>query len=63
MECRRFKKIDFQITDKSYKMTNEKKSGIWLEHASAHLMEYADPVLARHFSRCRLKQARHNQFS
>ncbi|MEP7233516.1 MAG: hypothetical protein ABI691_24870 [Ginsengibacter sp.] len=28
-------------------MTNEKKLGIWMDHASAHLMEYADPIVTK----------------
>jgi len=26
-------------------MTNLKKLGIWMDHANAHLMEYADPIV------------------
>ncbi|MEO9146214.1 MAG: hypothetical protein ABI237_11735 [Ginsengibacter sp.] len=26
-------------------MTTEKKIGIWMDHAKAHLMEYADPIV------------------
>ncbi len=29
------------------KKTNEKKLGIWMDHANAHLMEYADPIVTR----------------
>ena len=28
-------------------MTTEKKIGIWMDHANAHLMEYADPIVAK----------------
>jgi hypothetical protein len=28
-------------------MTTEKKLGIWMDHANAHLMEYADPIVTR----------------
>lgn len=28
-------------------MTNEKKLGIWMDHANAHLMEYTDPIVTR----------------
>jgi hypothetical protein len=26
-------------------MTTTKKLGIWMDHASAHLMEYSDPII------------------
>lgn len=28
-------------------MTTEKKLGIWMDHANAHLMEYADPIVTK----------------
>ncbi len=28
-------------------MTDKKKLGIWMDHASAHLMEYADPIVTK----------------
>ncbi len=28
-------------------MTNEKKLGIWMDHAHAHLMEYVDPIVTK----------------
>ena len=28
-------------------MTTEKKIGIWMDHANAHLMEYADPIVTK----------------
>ncbi len=28
-------------------MQNEKRLGIWMDHANAHLMEYADPIVRR----------------
>ncbi len=28
-------------------MLNEKKLGIWMDHANAHLMEYADPIVTK----------------
>ena len=28
-------------------MTTDKKLGIWMDHANAHLMEYADPIVTR----------------
>jgi len=28
-------------------MTNEKKIGIWMDHANAHLMEYADTIVTK----------------
>jgi nitrogenase subunit NifH len=28
-------------------MANERKLGIWMDHANAHLMEYADPIVTR----------------
>ncbi len=26
-------------------MTTAKKLGIWMDHASAHVMEYSDPII------------------
>ncbi len=28
-------------------MTTEKKLGIWMDHANAHLMEYTDPIVTK----------------
>jgi len=28
-------------------MATEKKLGIWMDHANAHLMEYADPIVTK----------------
>ncbi|MEO7489285.1 MAG: hypothetical protein ABIU77_19380 [Ferruginibacter sp.] len=28
-------------------MTSEKKIGIWMDHANAHLMEYTDPIVTK----------------
>ena len=28
-------------------MKNEKRLGIWMDHANAHLMEYADPIVTK----------------
>ncbi len=28
-------------------MTSEKKLGIWMDHANAHLMEYTDPIVTK----------------
>ena len=28
-------------------MTTEKKLGIWMDHANAHLIEYADPIVTK----------------
>jgi len=28
-------------------MTTEKKIGVWMDHANAHLMEYADPIVTK----------------
>ena len=28
-------------------MTTEKKLGIWMDHANAHLMEYAEPIVTK----------------
>jgi nitrogenase subunit NifH len=39
--------IDFYSQKKQKIMTTEKKLGIWMDHASAHLMEYADPIVTK----------------
>ena len=41
------KKVDFYSHKNQTKMTNEKKLGIWMDHANAHLMEYADPIVTK----------------
>jgi hypothetical protein len=28
-------------------MASEKKLGIWMDHANAHLMEYANPIVTQ----------------
>ena len=40
-------KNKFLIIENQTIMTTEKKLGIWMDHANAHLMEYADPIVTR----------------